>query len=333
MAGEVGVAVIVLNWNGADDTIECLESLARLNHSSYCVIVVDNASSDESVQRIQSWAGAGKDGAPAFKRFIMTDEGDTFIVEDTLQPKDLVLLRATSNGGYAKGNNLGIRFAMRYGVGGVWILNNDTEVHPDALAAMEKILSSNSKVGIVGSVLLYYDDRLRIQAYGGASFDRYRARGSQIGNGLTFDGQTLASLAGVVPDYISGASALVSDRFIREVGVMEESYFLYYEEIDWAIRASRNWTLAVAPTSIVYHKEGGSIGTSTRSERSHLSQYFLNRNLVAFYRKFFPFLTFFSVVRILREIARCLVRKDFDRARVTVTALADGLRGITGPRL
>lgn len=329
---EARAAVIVLNWNGWKDTIECLASLAHLHHSSYCVIVVDNASNDDSFHQISAWVEDNVGIGGHYNRFVKLKEDELAAFRSPLQPMEILLVKASVNGGYARGNNLGIHLAMQCGATHFWILNNDTVVHQDALCALERVVTNDPTVGIVGSVLLYYDDRTRIQAYGGATFDRYKARGSQIANGLTFDAQTIMSLSSAAPAYISGASTLVTDRFVKDVGVMEEGYFLYYEEIDWAIRSSKRWRLAISPESLVYHKEGASIGTSTRSARSFLSQYYLNRNLLIFYRRFLPWMSAFAVMRVLREVARCVFRGDLGRARVTTRALADGLRGVTGPR-
>ncbi|WP_018410778.1 glycosyltransferase family 2 protein [Methyloversatilis thermotolerans] len=326
MRGEATVAIVVLNWNGWTDTVECLESLTVLNHRSFCVIVVDNASTDDSVARISGWADqSGRTG-----RFTVLDEGAMATFSHRLGHLDVVLVRAAVNGGYARGNNLGLRLGMQCGAKYLWILNNDTAVHPDALVALEKVATEDASIGIVGSVLVYYDDRTRIQAYGGATFNKYTARGDQIAQGQPFDSATLASFSGEQPAYISGASLFVPARFVEEVGLMEEHYFLYYEEIDWAVRASGRWRQAIASESVVYHKEGGTIGTSTRSSRSRLSQYYLNRNLVVFYRKFFPWLAFVAVMRVTRELLRCCYRREFALARVTLRALSDGLRGVTG---
>lgn len=332
MQRDATVAIVVLNWNGWKDTVECLDSLTRLQHSAYCVIVVDNASTDESIPRICAWAEGARSSKDASFTFTTLDECDISGFTRRLQANDMLLLKASVNGGYARGNNLGIRLGMQCGATYLWVLNNDTVVEEGALSALEKVAALDASVGIVGSVLVYYDDRTRIQAYGGATFNKYIARGNQIAQGWTFDPQTISSLAAVNPAYISGASLLITTRFVADVGLMEEKYFLYYEEIDWAARASGKWRQAIAPESVVYHKEGGSIGTATRTIRSALSQYYLNRNLLIFYWGFFPLLSPVAILRVLRELVRCCYRFEFKLARVTARALFDGLRGKTGAR-
>lgn len=332
MRRDATIAIVVLNWNGWKDTVECLDSLTQLQHSAYCIIVVDNASTDESIPRICSWAEDACSNKDASSTFTMLEECDITGFMRRLRADDIVLVKATVNGGYARGNNLGIRLGMQCGVTYLWVLNNDTVVDEKALSALEQIAISDASVGIVGSVLVYYDDRTRIQAYGGATFNKYIARGNQIAQGLAFDPQTISSLATITPAYISGASLLITNQFVADVGLMEEKYFLYYEEIDWASRASGKWRQAIAPESVVYHKEGGSIGTATRTTRSSLSQYYLNRNLLIFYRGFFPFLSPVAILRVLRELVRCCYTFEFKLARVTAQALFDGLRGKTGAR-
>lgn len=323
-------AIVVLNWNGHSDTLECLDSLTSLVHPSFCIVIVDNASSDGSIEKIAQWVIEAVENRMVLNDFSIMEEQS--IKKTVLGHRDVVLIGASENGGYARGNNLGIRFAKDCGVNYFWLLNNDTVVDAGALSALEKVVRGDSRIGITGSLLMYYDDRKIIQALGGVCFNSLKARGSQIGSGLALGPNVLDSLKSVVPTYISGASMLVTADFVSDIGEMDEEYFLYYEEIDWAFRSLNKWKLAVSSESIVYHKEGGSIGTSSRKKRSLLSQYYLNRNLLIFYKKFLPNLMFFAVIKVLREIIRSSFRLDSERVVVTARALRDGLLGLRGRR-
>jgi hypothetical protein len=167
---------------------------------------------------------------------------------------------------------------------------------------------------------------------GGVQFDFLLGRGKQLGQGLSSDDIKVAELAKESLTYVSGASLFMSAIFLRDVGLMEESYFLYFEEIDWAVRAAPKWKIATVINSIVYHKEGGSIGTASRAKRSALSQYYLNRNLIRFYMLRMPWLIPVALLRVIREWLRLIYQKEHVLANTTFTALVDGLLMQSGPR-
>lgn len=326
------VAVIVLNWNGWQDTIECLESLLHLNHSSFAVIVVDNASSDGSMAKINEWCAARLGASVGFKSVKLLAQGELLKPHSPLQHGDIVLIQSDSNGGFAKGNNLGLRFALTADCERMWLLNNDTKVQPMALSALEKRMEESPRIGMLGSILRYYDQPGIIQAVGGVRFDFWRGRGEQLGQGLPADGPEIEALAKAEITYVAGASMLVSRAFLEDVGLMEEGYFLYFEEIDWACRAAGRWDVGTASDSHVFHKEGGSIGTASRSRRSELSQYYLNRNIIRFYRKHKPALLIFALLGSVYEAFKLLVRGERKLAFCTFSASFDGLLGRSGMR-
>jgi hypothetical protein len=181
-----------------------------------------------------------------------------------------------------------------------------------------------------GSVLRFYDQPEKIQAIGGVKFNFWLARGEQLGQGLNADDPAVPEIAKSEPDYIAGASMLVTKGFLQDVGLMEESYFLYFEEIDWAMRARPRWEQAIADDSVVYHKEGGSIGTSSRNRRSVLSQYYLTRNRLRFYAKRRPGMWPMAFVRTVREAISQLVKGDWELTGVTVKAAAAAVMGEAG---
>jgi GT2 family glycosyltransferase len=129
-----------------------------------------------------------------------------------------------------------------------------------------------------------------VQALGGYTYDRWTARGWPIRDQ---NGHPVPSTAQVVDehlDYVVGASMLISRAFLETVGLMEEDYFLYFEELDWALRAKGRFRLTYCPNSIVYHKEGGSLGSSsTPRNRSVTSEYYWTRNRIHFTMRFYPY--------------------------------------------
>jgi len=317
------VTVIVLNWNGWRETLPCLDSLAVQKYQNMSIIVVDNASKDDSKNRIVAWPGnAGKTWV---KRQFSIDDGLSGEAGlDALCNGDFIYMQSGVNGGYAAGNNLGIRLALEHRSNYVWILNNDTEVHSLALDALVQSAEQDPAIGMCGSVLVYHDARDQIQAIGGVNFNYWRAMGEQIGHGL--DPQNINSDMPLNEplSYIAGASLLARAEMILEVGTFEERYFLYFEEIDWAERA-KGWKIAVSLDSVVYHKEGASIGTASRSRRSVLSQYYLNRNVLLFYARFHKLLLPVAIARVVRELLRQMRMKDWPLLGATWRALIDGI--------
>ena len=328
---KVLTAVVLLNWNGWRDTLACLSSIHLLNDDNYVVIVVDNSSTDGSSGYINSWVGETQlDSKGHESGWKIYSEADLFDCQIPLKFRDHIFIQASRNGGFAFGNNLGIRFALASGCEYVWLLNNDTEVDPDALSALIRRTTSSSRIGMCGSIVRFFDQPEKVQVIGGGKFNFWIVRGKQIGEGLRANDPAISELAKSEPDYIAGASMLLTRDFLLDVGLMEEDYFLYFEEIDWAVRAKPRWSLAIASDSVIYHKEGASIGTSSRNRRSALSQYYLSRNLLYFYAKRFPVLWPIALVRIIREIIAQLTKRDWELAVVTLKALKAAVTGERG---
>ncbi len=283
---EPKVYVITLNWNRADDTIICVESLLRLDYSRFDIVICDNASREDSVAALRDW-GRGRGDS-----FSERSAVDTSIPS----PRDgdatrITLIHTGANLGYAGGMNAGVRFALARGdCDFVWILNNDTEVAGDALTELVRRARSDDRIGICGSSLVYYEDRRKMQAYGGSSYVPWRGRSRAIG-AFTDVGSIPVDPAVVESQmaYVIGASMLVSRCFLNTVGLMDESYFLYSEEHDWAERGRSSFRLGYAPKSIVYHKHGATIGTNP-SGGSEISLFYLYRNKIVFAARHHPLL-------------------------------------------
>jgi GT2 family glycosyltransferase len=278
------VYIIIVNWNCGNDTVECLESLFRLTYPSFKVVVCDNGSSDESLELIKRWAESNDLCYNEFR----SDEADQ---EDNLDDDlPLVVIKNPLNLGFAGGNNVGMRFALNRGdCSYVWLLNNDTVVETDALARLVERMEQQASVGICGSTIRLYHDPEKIQALGGGYYCRWIGLPWHYGRFRMWGKEINQRRAETWMNYVEGASMLVSRKFVEEIGMMCEDYFLYFEEADWAIRAKGRYKLAYAPESIVYHKVGGSIGTSSNpAKKSYTCDYFNIRNRIVFTRKFHP---------------------------------------------
>ena len=292
------VAIIVLNWNGWPDTLECLESLMRLEYPSFEVVVCDNASTDGSATRIQQWmdnalcvlptsSEMAQFSVPAMTKsaFHLEDES----TEASLQKGRVRLIQNPSNLGFAAGNNTGLRDALARGFEYFWVLNADTVVEPDALDRLVARLRAEEGAGICGSLLCYYAAPDVIQEAGGCQ--SYPLLG--VSRRLAGDKKRSAAHPWTKFEkqlgYVSGASCLVSRAFLEKIGLMSEDYFLYCEEIDWATRGRGRFSLALAHDSIVYHKKGISTGSKAVGQaRSAASSFYLWRARRRFTQRYYP---------------------------------------------
>jgi GT2 family glycosyltransferase len=307
---EPRVHIILLNWNGWQDSIECIESLLQQDYYNYQVVLCDNDSQNGSVDQIKAWA---EDRLPqpiseveAMRRYTRPSRKKPIayleLSRDQAEAKQqytgdvpLVIINTGANLGFAGGNNIGFRFALNQGTDYCWLLNNDTVVEPNALRAMVDHSQQLSQQGILntcGSVQCFYDDPNIIQCLGGFSFNPFTAVSSE-----TFGRYMKRSDIDDIDhdeyreklDAIHGCSWLLPRSFLEEIGLMEERYFLYFEEIDWATRSRERYKLTYAKNAFVYHKEGQSIGSkSIKKSGSQLSEFYCNYNKFIYAKKFTP---------------------------------------------
>jgi hypothetical protein len=332
------VWIVLVNWNGWRDTVECLESVFRQRHDNFGVIVCDNASSDSSVEQLAAWASGVLSVAPAegplgalsspplpkpLPHLVLDVPADYRIGPDT---PPLLIVRTGGNLGFAGGNNVGIRLALRDpACAHVWLLNNDTVIEAETLQRLQAV-ALRENAGITGAMLCYYHEPDRVQALGGGMFSRYRVYGRLLGNGLRRSKLTAQDMAAASAElgWVSGASMLVSRPFLDTVGEMEERYFLYFEEIDWAWRARRRFRFALAADAVVYHKAGAATGE--RSESTY-SVYTMCRARYKLYRKFVPALLPACYLRAGKEMLAALLRGRRARAGAILRASRDEILG------
>ena len=320
MSINANVAVIVLNYGSAAHILECLDSLRRLEYGSYYVVVVDNGSKVGTVEQIAKWI--------KYTGGHLCDATASTVTWQWAGHR-IFLIQTGKNLGYAGGNNVGIRYALSMGADYVWILNNDTEVHPDSLTRLVERAEEDESIGICGSTLLYYHDRTRVQALGGAKYNKWLGVTKPIGGGDVW-----GRIKGTIDrdaverqmDYVAGASMLVSRKFIEKVGLMCEEYFLYYEELDWAIRGKKHgFRLAWAPDSIVYHKEGATTGGGADPrQRSLRSDYWSIRNRIYFTYKFYPYALPTIYFGLLGAIFNRVRRRQFNHAMMIARLMLRG---------
>lgn len=296
------VYVVTLNWNRADDTIACMRSVHAMSHRNCAYVVCDNASRPESVAVLRAWGvtlpGGLEEASPGQRLQTPHQAGRT------------VLLHTGGNLGYAGGINVGLRHALAQGDADyVWVLNNDTEVDADALSALLRRVHANARIGLCGSTLILHHDRNQVQALGGAAYTPWRARTAALGAFSLLD-RCPANPSAVESRmaYVVGAAMLVRKGFLDQVGLMDETYFLYSEEHDWAHRGrASGFVLGWAPDSLVFHKHGATIGTSPDGG-STLSLFYLYRSKVLFTARHHPCWLPTAVTMLAWEAAKLLLK-------------------------
>lgn len=273
------VSCIVLNWNGWRDTIDCLNALKRCTYADLSIIVVDNGSTNESVSEIR-----------------------------TAHP-DVPILESGRNLGFAGGNNIGIRRALAQGADYVWLLNNDTLPHHDALTALVTKALIDSRIGAVGSICSRADQPGATEAWAGARVNLW------IGYGRN----TTEPQDDTWFHSLNGTSMLISRSALEDAGLLDERFFLYWEDTEFCLRLrKKGWRLAAAPDSYVLHK----VNASTGGNKLVLDRYQTTSGL-RLLRLHSPAprlaMFLFLAIRIARRIYWC----DFARCRSVWAGLRD----------
>ena len=281
------VYVVILNWNGWQDTLDCLNSLLNSDSDSdnIKIIICDNGSSDNSIDEINNWCSAEHNIGVA------NISANDVNRNSSTATSTITLIHNQHNLGFAAGNNTGLRYALaQQDMSHVWLLNNDTEVAPQCLSAMLTRLATFTKPAICGSRVMFHEDTTIVQALGGNTFNKYTGiAGQSLGRFGHENSPRDSNKIENTIDYLSGCSILLPRSFLETIGLMDEQYFLYYEEIDWAVRAKQKFVNIYADDAVVYHKEGASIGSaSLTTAPSLLSEFYCNKSKLLFMKKHYP---------------------------------------------
>jgi len=310
-SGQV-IYIVIVNYGRAQDTIECLQSLYVLENVQYRVILIDNGSPDDSVSKLNQWLDLDG-GAELWQRSPLVG-GKSY---------DVKFVQQHNNIGFAGGCNLGLNEAQNDPrCSHVWLLNNDTLVEPQSLHALISRFHEAPKLGICGSTLVYYKPVDTLQGCGGR-FSLLLGRGTAIGQGRTRHNLPDQLHVEQNMSYVIGASMLVSMSLVRTIGPMDARYFLYFEELDWALRARRaHFQLGWAPDSIVIHKEGAAIGTSTRGKSSELATFFMTSSYLRLLCAHKPLLLPLALALSFARSIRLMFRLDFKSGKAVLDGIA-----------
>ena len=315
------LAIITVNYRAALDTLECLESIEDAQGDPW-VVVVDNASGDASMKHFRSWVE---------QRPELMNEVD-FRTSETLGDrltKRITFIESSTNGGFASGNNIGLRVAAATpGIDLFWLLNNDTILDAQSVRAVVDYFSDKPEVGMAGTQLRLYHQRDRFQLLNGMTFSRATgaARGIHAGQSVASklaDDEVIRR-----SDFICGASLVMTRSFFEQVGYLEEKFFLYYEEVDLAYRG-KDFALGYVADAIVFHKEGASAGSASQLSaraRSPLSEYHHIRSKMLFARKHIPWaVPLYFVQNIVILLRRCARRQPAQARAVFNATFGRGL--------
>lgn len=270
----IQVSIVVLNWNGKEDTGACLRSLKKLRVKNYKpqVIVVDNASKDDSVQVLK-------------KNF-----------------RDIVVLENKENKGFTGGNNVGIKYALKTGADFMLILNNDTIVDRDLVSGLLEVAGRYLDVGIFSPKIYFapgfefhkerYSPGIRgkILWYAGGKMDWDNVLGENRGVDEVDRGQYEKVEE---TDFATGACMFIKSEVLKKIGLFDERYFMYLEDVDLCRRAREaDFGVMYAPKGYLWHKVARSSGIG-----SDLNDYFLTRNRLLFGVKYAPLRAKFALLR------------------------------------
>jgi GT2 family glycosyltransferase len=292
-----GVAVVVLSWNGKDDTLGCLASLAAVEYEPLEVIVVDNGSIDGSAEAVE------------------------------LQFPAAVVIRMGMNAGFSGGVNAGIEAALERGAQAVLLLNNDMVVEPGFL---DPLVAAALEPGVAAacSQILFSDGQDRVW-YAGA---RFRPRRGHHGRNIGFgEPPQPPSVAPYPVDCACGGAMLMSRAAITRVGLFDEELFAYREDLDWSLRAAGfGLQVLVVPASIVRHH----VSASTGGGSSPTSLYYDLRNLLTVSERYAPLPRVSTLLRRLESVAAHTTQAVLSgRRRDGLRAVREGWRDFRSRRL
>jgi len=240
------VYIIILNWNGMKDTIECLDSVSRLEYSNFEVIVVDNCSSDDSVESIR-------------RKF-----------------PQAILFENSKNLGFTGGNNVAMKYAMSVGADYVWLLNNDTVVEPDSLAKLVDEAEQSPEIGLVSPVIYCYDSPEKVQYMGAYADFAHFTNTNVVDVKELYDSQIRNNLV------LWGTALLIKKNVIETIGYLSEKYFAYLEDSDYSFRALKaNYRASVRLDAHILHK-----GSQSTGRHSPIQVFLGTRNLYFLWRDY-----------------------------------------------
>lgn len=302
------VAIILVNYNNWEDTIECVNSILKSDYNDYKIIVVDNYSVNDSILKMKEYF------TEAFSNCVLIKDTNEE-VGFSFDSERINILCSKVNGGFSAGNNIGITYAIKHmsNLDYCWLLNNDTVILENTLGLLffrSEELKLDRKIGILGAKLLYYYTPNIIQSVGGMH-NKYLCFSHSYLDGC-MESEAYIS-RDFKPDFIVGASMFVRMDFIKDVGLLCEDYFLYFEELDWITRGQRKgWDIDSELSAKVFHKEGGA--TTNNRLPSETADLCMITNRILFTSKFYKAYLFTVIPVTFLSVLNRIRRGHFVRA-------------------
>ena len=299
-------AIILINWNSFECTRDCIESLSAMPYKDFDLILVDNDSKDGSGEKLSS----------AYP--------------------EVIYLKLPDNRGFTGGNNAGINYSLNHNYKYSLLLNNDTFVEPDFLEILVSHLSENPRTGAI-QPKIYFNHNRSLLWNGGSWFNPWTGNDYVEGTGKT---RSKTSETLKEPDWLTGCALMIRNDVIRKVGLLDESLFMYYEDVDFAFRIKNaGYSLVYHPESVVYHIAGASTRAEKKGREGFLNpivHYYLVRNRIWFLKKYLqPKHRITAGIIVSGYLAGILtyflLRRRFVKLKTTLKAIHDGLKGNMGP--
>jgi len=257
------ICIVLLNWNGAKDSIECIKSLKKISYTNLEILVIDNNS----------------------------EKNDKIFLTEELKRYNISIIYNDSNVGFSEGNNIGINKAMKEDFEFVLLLNNDTVVELDFLEPLLNIFSKYDDVGIAAPQINYYDDKNKIWSKGG-NISRIRGSGFAYSDDIESDKKEDDKSV----SFVSGCCMLIKKDLFKKIGLFDEKFYLYVEDTDFCYRTIQaGYKIYVSYDSKIYHKISG----STKVNLNQLPLYYVTRNRLYFAKKNLHYFYFFTLLYLI----------------------------------
>jgi GT2 family glycosyltransferase len=253
------VGIVILNWNNAPDTLECLDSVFRIDYSPFYITVVDNGSTDGSAESIQA------------------------------THPELDIIRIEDNCGFCEANNIGVRHVVANGANYILLLNNDVIVDPGIIQGFLDAAAHHPDAGFLGAKTYYHAAPDTIW-HGYTKWNAETCQFDHFGHRDVDDGSTYEA---VVPsDFVNGCAIFFSRSLIDTIGLLDTHFFCYIDETDWCFRAMEHgFVNYYVPQAKLWHKISTSYGGVSSPEggsNSPMKEYFRTRNMLLWARHHLP---------------------------------------------
>ncbi|MBN8545596.1 MAG: glycosyltransferase family 2 protein [Ignavibacteria bacterium] len=280
--------VIMLNYNGAKDTVECIESVQRIDYENYRILIVDNCSTDNSVEVF-------RERFPAL---------DLYVTEKNL--------------GYTGGINRGFREASKFGPKYMLVLNNDTIVEPNFLSELVNAMESDPQAAAAGGLILAEHDRKTIW-FGNGKMIKWRGLAIHLDKGLPVEKKSHNQVTET--DFLTGCMILFRTDHLAKAGLEDEDFFMYLDDIEFSARLKKyGFKLLYQPAAVIYHKVLGERESPLKLYYSVRNRFLLNNKMNSGIVRLISAIYFFAVIS-LKIVVWSFTNKPF--AKVARAALND----------